>query len=391
MIYYDSMRNLHKHHHFFSHANMDALYLSVFVMNIAESMISIFVPIYLYSLGYSITWIILFFLISRIGGALFALPASKIAANRGPAWSIALSTPFLIVYYIGLLALPQWPGLFLVLPLVITGRALLYNFGFDIIFLFSSHEKRMGRELSTLSIVSIMASVISPFAAGVLIVTAGYTSLFGFGAVLLCASVIPLFVARFTHRAFLVDGGQVLHHIFASEYRPASLSFVGYAIENSIGFIVWPIFLVLILTNVSSVGAVVSLSTFVTLIVITLVGKMVDKNKTGMLRFGTVLYFFGWVGSIFANTPVFASLIDIYRRAAGHFVGIPWAALFYSRARKQDMYAAVVARHLVYNASRIVVLPFLALLFLYVPHPFAWAFAIAGAFSLLYSLLGRKA
>ena len=188
--------NFIRHHQFFCGKAMNEMYLSVFIMNIAESMISIFVPIYLFSLHYSVISILLFFLIGNIGNVIFALPVAKIVSKIGAKHAVLLSAPFLIIYYFGLRALPGLPWLFFVLPLGITGRALFYNFGFELNFLDHFDKKKVGGQLSTLSILSIISTVLSPLTAGLIIAYFGYGLIFIIGSILLLISTLPLFISN---------------------------------------------------------------------------------------------------------------------------------------------------------------------------------------------------
>ena len=78
------------------------MYLSVFIMNLAESMICLFVPIYLFSLNYSVVSILLFFFIGYAGNVVFAIPIAKIVQKSAAKHAVLLSVPFLIAYYFGL-------------------------------------------------------------------------------------------------------------------------------------------------------------------------------------------------------------------------------------------------------------------------------------------------
>ncbi|KKS13624.1 MAG: Major facilitator superfamily, partial [Candidatus Magasanikbacteria bacterium GW2011_GWA2_41_55] len=154
----------------------------MFLMNLAESMISIFVPIYLYYLHYSVTQILFFFFLSSLGSVVLALPAAKMVAKLGAKHSILFSTPFLIIYYLGLYLLEATPWLFYLLPLFLTLRCLFYNFGFDLNFVDHLDRRRVGKLLSSLATFSIFGAILSPLVAGLIIAFSGFVAVFLIGS-----------------------------------------------------------------------------------------------------------------------------------------------------------------------------------------------------------------
>ena len=384
-------RDLHRHHQFFCNKEMNEIYISVFLMNLAESMIGIFVPIYLYSLHYSIVSILLFFFIGHVGNVVFSLPIARIVSKIGAKHAILISTPFIIAYYFGLQILPHHSLLFFILPLGITFRSLFYNFGFDLNFIDHLDKKSIGRELSLLGILSIIATVLSPLVAGLVIAYYGYGLIFILGGIILTVSCLPLFVSRDGHPAVNFSGKNIISLLSARQHASMVLSFTGYAIESSIGRNIWPIFLIIIFAATEKVGYVVAASAFITVVVIALAGQLTDRyNPKKLLRFGTMLYFFAWLGCLFADTATKVFFINSYKSVSERFLHLPWASMFYKIVNRDSYFRLVVARDMVYNASRVLVLPFIMLIFAIDFYPFIISFGVAAIFTLLYSLMDFK-
>ncbi|MBI5229923.1 MAG: MFS transporter [Candidatus Magasanikbacteria bacterium] len=377
--------DFHRHYLFLRHKEMNAIYLSIFLMNMAESMISIFVPIYLYSLHFSISHIILFALLGNIGSVLFALPAAKVVRFVGHAYSILISVPFLIAYYFGLRVLGTTPWLFYVLPFLVAARSVLYNIGFELNFIQHANRMRMGKTLSLMAIITVMAGIVAPFLAGFLIAWFGYAALFLIGSAILVLSTVPLFLYEEKREPIDFNTRSFFQFITARSYRGGALSFIGYAIESSIGRIIWPIFLIVILYSTETIGTVVALSAFITVAMLSFAGRLTDKfDPRKLLRFGTMLYFFGWIGSVFADSTFKIFFIDSYRNVSGRFILLPWSAAFYRLTKKEHQFYAVVARDFIFNASRVVIMPLLIAVFAFSPYAFVISFLIASLFTLLY-------
>ncbi len=383
-------RDLHRHHQFFCNKEMNEIYISVFLMNLAESMISIFVPIYLYSLNYSVVHILLYFFIGHIGSVIFALPSARIVSKIGAKHAILISTPFLITQYLGLQFLPHYPWLFFILPLCITFRALLYNFGFELNFIDHLDRKKIGAQLSALAVLSIIGTVLSPLAAGLIIAYFGYGVIFIIGAIILLVSCLPLFISQDYHPAVNFTGKNILNLIFSRGQTGMVLSFTGYAIESSIGRNIWPIFLIIVLGAVAKVGYVAAISTFLTVVVISFAGKLADRfNSKKLLGLGTMLYFFGWLGCLFADTAGKILLASSYKGISERFLHLPWSSIFYKIINRDTYFRLVILRDMVFNASRVLVLPFIMAVFVIGYYPFIISFSIAALFTLLYPLLNK--
>ncbi|KKU06870.1 MAG: hypothetical protein UX10_C0020G0003 [Candidatus Magasanikbacteria bacterium GW2011_GWA2_45_39] len=352
-------------------------------------MITIFVPIYLYSLHFSIPSIILFALLGNIGSVLLALPAAKVVRFAGHAYSILISVPFLIAYYFGLRMLGTTPWLFYVLPFLIAARSVLYNIGFELNFIQHANRIRMGKTLSLMAIITVMAGIAAPLLAGFLIVWFGYAALFLIGSAILILSTVPLFLYEEKCEPIDFNTRNFFQFISTRSYRGGALSFIGYAIESSIGRIIWPIFLVAILYSTETIGTVVALSAFITVAMLSVAGRFTDKfDPRKLLRFGTMLYFFGWIGSVFADSTFKIFFIDSYRSVSGRFILLPWSAAFYRFIKKEHQFYAVVARDITFNASRVVIMPLLIAVFAFSPYAFVISFFIASLFTLLYPFTG---
>ena len=168
------------------------------------------------------------------------------------------------------------------------------------------------------------------------------------------------------------------------------LSFSGYAIESSIGNVIWPIFLIILLGTAEKVGFIVAIAALATVLVVSMYGKLADRvSPKKLLSVGSVLYFFGWLGCLLADSFFKASFIDIYRKISGRFLMLPWSSLFYSMFARERYFQLVVWRDMVFNFIRVLIFPLIILIFVINWHPFIVVFVVAALFSLLYPFMNR--
>jgi MFS family permease len=385
-----SLHSRHHMHHFLKNKEMNEFYASYGIFNFSLELISVFIPIYFYKLGYSLPWILLYFLLISFSFVVFSFTGAKIVSRIGIKYSMLVTVPILITYFIGLRYVPQFPLLFFVLPLLSSFKMILFNYSFHLNFLQHSDKKNRGKEEAALQASALLASFVAPFLGGIIIKSAGFPVLFIVGSLILFMAFIPLSMSKERFEPISFDKKNLIRDLFKKENLPCSLSFAGYAIESWIGAIIWPLFLFLILFSTESVGIVMSLTTILTFLIFYVIGKETDaRDKKGLLRAGTILYFIGWLGRVFVNSFVSILFIDTYTNLTQKVLQIPWSAYSYDIAAKRNYFKFIVQREITFNLTRLIVLPLLMLIFFLNWHAFAISFALAAFASLFYVTLNN--
>jgi MFS family permease len=367
--------------------DMNLMYLSVFFSTLSAGLISIFVPIFLYSLDYSIVDILFFYFLMSFYFVLFSITGAKIVSKIGDKHAMLLSTLFTILFYIGLLY--GLENYFYVLPLLASFGTIFYNFGFHLNFMVHSDSKKRGKQLSYLDIVSIVASVLSPLFGGLIISVFGYDYIFVVGSVLLFISIFPLFLTKDNFESSVdINLTKMLYFLKKKMSFGNFLSFSGYAIETSIGRIIWPIFLIILFVNVEIVGFIVTVSISVSILIHYFLGKVIDKSdKKKFLKVSTFFYFFGWIGRLFVDSVFKVLAVDSFKNLSEKVLLLFWSAKSYDIAVREKYFRFIVAREIVFNLARVFVLPFIILIFYVDFHPFKISFIVAALFTLLYPML----
>ena len=377
-------------HHFFINKEINELYIAVALKTFAVSLISIFVPIYFYQLGFSIPQIIFYFMLLSAAFLVVTPLSTKVVSRVGVKHSMLLSMPFLIMYYAGLIALGKYAALFFILPFFFSLHTSLYNFGYHLNFIEHADKKAQGREIAFLRIVSNMMAFVSPFAGALIITFFGFRWIYLIGSGLMLMAMAPLFLTKDVFEQIDFSAKDVIRFLVSKKNRWVNASLVGYAIESRIGMILWPIFLLIILNNLTMVGGLYSLTFLVSLIAIYWVGKKTDKaSKKVLIRRGTLLHSLGWIGRLFVYNPLTVFLVDSFKNIAQAVLHIPWTSFSYDLAKKQNYFEFIVAREIIFSFSRVVLLPFIVLLFYYLGSPFKLVFVLAAVSSLFYATITR--
>ena len=359
-------------------------------MKFSEGLIEIFVPIYLYQLGYSIQKIILYYFLVSLYFVLFSVWGAKIVSKIGAKHSILLSTPFLALYYLGLNFISYSNIIFIILPLILSLRTILYNYGFHLNYIEHSNASTRGKELSSLGILTNISTAIAPILAGFIIIYYGFNVLFVIGFFILLLSTLPLFMTKDIHKEIKISSKSIFKYVTKKENRPRILSFSGYAIESIIERTIWPIFLLLILVATEKVGALIGFTLLISIITFYYIGGKTDQQtKSKLIKSGTFLYFISWIGKILAHNPFGVFVADLYKNITQKLLYTPWSAKSYNMALKEKYFNFIVTREIIFNLSRVIVLPIIMIIFYIDFLPFVSTFLIAAISTLLYPLLSK--
>ena len=368
---------------------LNQFYSSMFIMTFAESLINIFVPIYLYKLGYPIYLVLFFYFLVSLYFILLAFPGAKIVSKIGEKHAILYSTPLAIFYYLGLIYIDKSVALFFILPLISSSRMILFNYGFHLNFVKNSHKKKRGQELAFFGIIILVATAISPYL-GSLLASINFQIAFAVSSALIILGTTPLFFTKDKTEKMNFNFKGLIKNTTIKFNRGSIISFSGYAIESIIGRTIWPIFLIILLGTISKTGLIISTSLIISLITFKFLGRLTDRvDKIKLLKIATTLYFFGWIGRIFANTSTKVLFIDSYKNLSEKFIKLPWEAHSYDLAKRNGYFEFIVSREIIFNLPRLIILPILILIFLINFHPFLISFLIASFSSLGYRFLER--
>jgi MFS family permease len=334
------------HHHFFhflKNRELNELYASIALRAFAISMTGIFIPIYLYQLGYSFSQIFLFFGLTGLFHALFVFPASKVSSKLGLKHSMFASMPFLILFFLLLYALENYsiPLVLLALPLGISTSMFWVSYHSD--FSRVSTKDHRGSEVGISQILAAIFSVIGPIVGGFILLNFGFSVLFILVSFLLLGSIMPLFMSHELHQPmeFSLKGffrGQRLRDVF---------TFVGYGAEMRLGTVVWPLFIFIFILSEQyvSLGLVSSLALFVALIFTFASGKISDThNKKKMFRLGVIFTSVVWAVKSFIVTPLQVFVVDGFYGASQAITHVPFDTMNYERAKKHDIMKTIARR-----------------------------------------------
>lgn len=363
------------------------LYASVALLDFALAAVALFEPVYLYQLGYSLTAILLFYAMVYVTYFFIVPLGGKFVARFGPERSIAISSFFLIGYYIGLLALKQHGSFFWITPFLFAWQKTLYWPAYHTDFITTSDQGERGKEFSGLWSLSTVMNILGPLAGGAVIATFGFNPLFMAVIVVIAISNIPLFISPIKHTPETFSYWESFTMPFSRWHIRSTLAYLGFGEEFVMQFL-WPVFIVLVVKSYFELGGLIALATLVTALATLYIGQIVDRNRQRQaLDWGTITTALVWLARPFVRLVPSVFMSDTLGRIAKNTTFVAMTAISYERALQEKK---VIYRGVFYEQGFALAksLAPAAIIVLGLSMPtFTAAFVYAGIVSLLYMLL----
>ncbi|MCK5412999.1 MAG: MFS transporter [Candidatus Pacebacteria bacterium] len=315
------------------------LYASVAIKNFAFSMIVIFEPIYLYILYGSLSVVFVYHAVAYTLYFFTASLGAKAAAKYGFEHCIFYSIPFGIFYFLTLSQLPNYPWLVVVAILSMVTYKSLFWPSYHTDFAHYGVSGYKGRELSVLTFILTIATILGPIIGGIILVNFGFQVLFVVVSIVSLISVIPLFATREQfepHNFSYKDSFKRLLKPYGHYKRKDSIAYFGFG-EEIVAAIGWPIFIFLIIERFDLMGVLIGAIAIIIAIVSLYVGKLSDvlqkKDKKKLVTYGTIVYIIAWILRPFSANWLGVLLVDIMSKGSKTTINYPLYTFIYSAGK----------------------------------------------------------
>jgi MFS family permease len=301
------------------------LYITQFLRSFSVNLIGIFVPVYLYNLGYGITQISLFFFVWFLVRPLQTWYVGKLIGSIGPKHVMILSVGLQIAYLAFVISLDSmnWP-LWLI-AVIGSSYAVTYRMSFDVDFSKVKHTEHGGKEVGYLQIFDKVGGILGPIIGG--LVAGFFDPRYAIAAAILvlALSLIPLLST-----AEQVKQNQViiLRGFPLSRYKNSIITSAAYQINDMVAIVIWPLFLAIFVfynNTYQSLGVLVAISTVVSIVAAYAIGKFTDeKSGKKMLNFGVVTSSVAALFKPFVITPLGAFVVNLIQEPLATMYRIPF-------------------------------------------------------------------
>lgn len=290
-------------------------------------LIQIFVPIFLWSTGFSLAQIFLFFAI-QCGVRALSVPLSLESSGKiGAKHVLSISLIFPLLFYLVFSKIPDIPNYFY-LAAILMGLA--QGYGWPAYHLHTSKitpDNNRGKTLAVIIILQIVTLAAAPAVGGYVIENFGIPNLIWTAAILFSFSAIVLIntkeiFSRHRLNTKLLGFRKVSRDAVANGF---------FNIRSEMSFVIWPLFMFTIIPGFKNIGFVEGLGTFFSIVAVYALGRLLDRGQRKRLLIWTsMLYIPVSIARILAFNPISLIILHIVYRIANRANGLVWISIFHS-------------------------------------------------------------
>ncbi len=321
----------------------------------ASSIISVYVPIFLLTLGYSLSKVIIFFIVFHITGLLFTIFVCPILIRKlGPVRLIKIYYPLEISYLILLNFLSAFPSLFFVIA-IMGGLAMFsYWIPVKILLIKKAEKEKMGSDLANFFVLPKVFGIIGPLISAGLIPLIGFWPVFLIAISILVFSYLPLI--GISGREIIQNFDIRLSRVW-SKLRERKSLFILELFDDIVGQSewFWGIFVFLIIGTLEAPGIVGSLNTLGSIIFTIIVGKYANKNSKVLVPIASVCIAIVWIARVFIEKALSAYLITIVASFVMTFFLVSYFSTIYRTVKNQQEEEFLILREIPMVLGRLIV------------------------------------
>jgi MFS family permease len=324
------------------------MYLAETIKGFAYSIVGIFIPIYLLNQGVSLPDLCAFMLLMNAVRVLLEIPIGQAIARFGAKHVLALSYPASFVYIVAIAYYQQFHIPLWTIALAWALADGLHWTAYETEFSKVKHASTSGREMSAIGALSTIAGAAGPLIGGIFAAKFGLQSLFVVAPALLLLAMVPLYQSVDVVRSPALRFGGIFNRSRRDFVAHAALS-SDYVVAGTI----WPLFMYFVINDYFQLGAVISLSLFLTLAAYFVIGRLSDSvSKKALILMGSTGLALVNVFRNFAGTLWYAFGINIAGLIFSPLMSTPIFAVFYRHADQSRRIEYIVLLQMAGDVAR---------------------------------------
>lgn len=355
----------HQHHFHRRTANPDLrrFELAIWLHTLARSLISVFVPILLLKTGYSITAVLVYYLLYNVLDVPLNFWAASLVRRLGARKVLILGT-FATIVFFGLLGVLP-PGAWVLIVALALLEALYDTFFWvSHVYLFIETNKEgleAEKAAGALEGIRKLGGAAGPAVGALVLVMSGKISLVIISIILFVISIIPLFKLRHvrdTPRAKVLSPREFFKD-FREKRNYFSLALFG--VHSNVESVIWPVFIFTLFGSLESVAAVPIIVALTAAAFSYFVGVFAKKYHLFLIAFGSLAVGCIWLLRLVAPGDFFSYFSVFLIAFFSLLVSIPLDGNLTARGMQVGSISAAAYRNAASMSSGIVVFAILAI------------------------------
>lgn len=331
-------------------------YLCHLFRRTADSLVGLFIPIYIYELTGSFHVVFIFYLTFSLAALGFTLPGGKVIRRLGIDKSLALGS-ILRIGYILLLALSQTHHLILYPAAILLGLLMSFYwipYRYSIAFL-SQKQHDFGKANSYGMMMGRIAQAIGPMIGGILITLWGYYSLYAVAAVFMALSAVVPFLDDYNRVGMHFNKEEIGDTFFKCKIVKYLFAYGLQRFDVYMFLIVWPIVLVTTMGTVFKSGMLQSLSLLVSLGVLFWLSRFIDKKGYVTIKWGAGLSSFQWLLRFLFLNPITFAVAEVINQLGIILIWTPFDSLISAKGAQHYRLEFFIVRQMLHFSTAVVI------------------------------------
>jgi len=345
------------------HSDLWLFDLSIWLHVFSRSLIAVFIPIFIYQIGYNLQEIIIYYLIYNIIDVPLNFLVRWLVTKIGARWVMIIGSLASLAFFIGFYFLTphHWGLLFTIAALAAVYDACYWVAHLYLFLGCSRNDDNISGDESFLLILKKIAGIVAPALGAAVIIFSGRHMLIVISMVFLALSLIPLFKLKIKDRPKVKP--KKFWKFFKNwdvtqDYLTAGLYQVHCTAEN----IIWPLFIYIILANIESVALLPIIVSVTTIIFIYFIGQISKKRRHQLIIIGSLSIALVWLTRLFIYHDWFYYFSVFLAGLFSILITIPLYSSIYEKGERIDALSAVTYRNATHMFFNVIIFTILALL-----------------------------
>lgn len=322
------------HHIFHGHkklhyTEMNELYITLSLRALALGVGGIFVPLFLYDIGYTLSMIAGFYIFTMVIRVPMELVAAKLITSLGAKHTLTISYSSLFLHFLTLYSLQFFPWLWPLAGAFLAGEMAFFWMSYHLQASSVRTRKKASSQISMTIVLSRMFMALGPLIGGVVAVSYGVEYTLLLAALLLVTASYPLFKTPDVSLKAKLRTREIKFDFFGRD----SLAHLAHQINNVVATYLWPLWLLFVLGDYSQIGFIIALSIILGLGLTLWVGRLGDSGHNDMLlKVGTGIKSISHWLRVFSDSFGLAFLTNWLSDIGDNFATGPYMEKFYEAA-----------------------------------------------------------
>jgi len=338
--------------------------LSVWLHTFSRALIAVFIPIFIYQIGYSIQEVMVYYLVYSIIDVPFNFFTRWCIRRIGARWVTIIGSVFSLAFFASLYMLT--PGNWGLL-LLIAFFAAIYDTFYWIahMYLFmkcSKNDKDVAKDASFQLIIKKIAWVTAPALGAAIVIFFDRQVLILVSMVFLILSIIPLFRLKKIEDKPKKKSKHFWEFFKKWDVAKDYLAAGFYSMHCAAEGIIWPLFIFMTLASIESVAMLPIIVSATTIIFIYFTGGASKGKRKNPIIIGSAVIALMWIVRMFTDSNVIYYATVLLVGLFASFINIPLYSSMYEKGERMDALSTSTYRNAVHMFFKIIIFSILVLM-----------------------------